>query len=394
MEKRFWMICFTHMFLEVYLMIQVALIPVYIKEFQLSLLEASLVATVPSIVQLLMNVPSGFITDRFNPKHLLFASMMIEGISALALSQTNSFWTLVLAMSVLKISSPVYHIAGLSQISRSVEQNRMSRSIGFHNALGGLGVAIGLLTLTVSLPTIGWRGAYLAWAFPVLVWGFIILGFLKVERSSEKKVAETGSSLSRMVVLLSGAFVIFLAATGLREVGNTVTTTYMTTYLVQFRGLSETTASLIFGLGPFMGVMGSLSGGLIGEKMDPKKALSLAILGCAISLALLGATSQLFLLAGLYVVYSFFSNSIWVPMNTMVADISPSKDRGLSYSIYFFSEGLIASIAPTAAAAVIGLYDIWYIIPFSIAFLIAGLVVLQFLSYPRGRSTIKDNESQ
>jgi len=57
MEKRFWMICSTHMFLEVYLMIQVALIPVYIKEFQLSLLEVSLVATIPSFVQLLMNVP-------------------------------------------------------------------------------------------------------------------------------------------------------------------------------------------------------------------------------------------------------------------------------------------------------------------------------------------------
>jgi MFS family permease len=386
MDRKFWMICFTHMFLEVYLMIQVALIPVYIKEFQLSLLEASLVATIPSFVQLLMNVPSGFLVDRFSAKHLLFASMMIEGISAIILSQTNTFWTLVLAVSVLKLSSPVYHVAGLSQISRSVDQNRMSRSIGFHNALGGLGVAIGLLTLTISLPTIGWRGTYLAWAFPVLVWGFIILGFLKVEKVSERKVAETRGSLSRISVVLSGAFVVFLAAIGLREVGNTVTTTYMTTYLVQSRGLSETTASLIFGLGPFMGVVGALSGGFLGEKMNSKKTLSLSILGCAISLALVGATSQLFLLAVLYVVYSFFSHSIWVPMNTMVADISPSTDRGLSYSIYFFSEGLIAAIAPTAAAAAIGLYNIWYVIPFSIAFLIAGLVVLQFLPYPKVRS--------
>ena len=380
------MICFTHMFLEVYLMIQVALIPVYIKEFQLSLLEVSLVATIPSFVQLLMNVPSGFLVDRFSAKHLLFASMMIEGISAIVLSQTNSFWTLVLAVSVLKLSSPVYHVAGLSQISRSVDQNRMSRSIGFHNALGGLGTAIGLLTLTACLPTIGWRGTYLAWAFPVLVWGFIILGFLKVEKVSERKVAETRGSLSRISVVLSGAFVVFLAAIGLREVGNTVTTTYMTTYLVRFRGLSETTASLIFGLGPFMGVVGALSGGFLGEKMNSKKTLSLSILGCAVSLALVGATSQLLLLAALYVVYSFFSNSIWVPMNTMVADISPSTDRGLSYSIYFFSEGLVSSVAPTAAAAVIGLYDIWYVIPFSIGFLVSGLVALQFLPYSKIRN--------
>jgi len=60
MEKRLWMICTTHMFIEIYLLIQVALIPVIVREFQLSLLEASLIATMPSIVSLLINIPSGF----------------------------------------------------------------------------------------------------------------------------------------------------------------------------------------------------------------------------------------------------------------------------------------------------------------------------------------------
>jgi len=95
MKKIFWVICISHMFIEVYLLMQVALIPVYIREFRLSLLEVSLVAIIPSLIQLLMNIPSGFMTDRFNSKYLLFASMMMEGLSALVVSQTVSFWNFV-----------------------------------------------------------------------------------------------------------------------------------------------------------------------------------------------------------------------------------------------------------------------------------------------------------
>jgi len=71
-----------------------------------------------------------------------------------------------------------------------------------------------------------------------------------------------------------------------------------------------------------------------------------------------------------------------VPMSTMVAEISPSTERGLSYSVFFFSEGLIASVAPTAAAVVIGISDIWYMLPFSMTFFVGGMIALQFLPYP------------
>ena len=101
-----WMICTTHMFIEIYLLIQVALIPVIVHEFQLTLLEASLIATVPSIVSLLINIPSGFLADRFSTNHLLFASMIIEGVSAFIISQTNSFWALVLGVTFMRIASP------------------------------------------------------------------------------------------------------------------------------------------------------------------------------------------------------------------------------------------------------------------------------------------------
>ncbi len=368
------------MFLEIYLLIQVALIPVISREFQLSLLEASLVASFPSLVTLLMNIPSGFLADHFSTNHLLFSSMLIEGFSALLISQTNSFWMLVLGVSLMKIASPVYHISGLSQISRLAKSERMGRAIGFHNALGSLGSAAGVVSLAVFLATLGWRWSYLFWAFSILIWGFILLKSpqLKIKRI-EKTEIEKQNSLLKLSLIFSVPLLIFLVAIGIREVGSTGISTFMTTYFVSIRGLSESTASLIFGLGPFTGIMGSLGGGYLTERAGAKKALSWGVLGCALSLFMLSLMTQVYFLVLVYLVYAFFSNSLWSPMNTIVVAITPESERGLSYSIYFLTEGLIASFAPTLVAGVIELSDVWFVFPFSIIFMILGLIILQFL---------------
>jgi len=376
------MVCITHMFVEVYFLTQVALIPVFIREFQLNLFEASFVATVPSFVQLLTNIPTGYLADRIDTNHILFMSMVAEAASALAISQTNNFWMLVLGVSVMRVSSPLYHITGLSHISRIVKQEKISRSMGFHNALGSFGSAIGLISLALFLSTTGWRWIYIFWSVPILIWGFVLLrsSQLKISRTSKE---EKGVTLKRLPLVFSSGFLIFLVAIGLREVGNTGTATFMTTYLVEMRELSEATASLVFGLGPFMGIVGSLGGGYLGEKVGAKKALDIAMFGCIASLSVLATSAQIHLLTFVYLLYAYFSNSVWSPMNTIVADLTPVTERGLSFSVYFFSEGLIVSITPTIAAAVIGLSDIWHIFPFSIIFLTIGLVTLQPVSSPK-----------
>ena len=387
MGKPFWMVCVTHMFLEIYLLIQVALIPVYMVEFQLNLLEASLVPTIQSLIGLLMNIPSGFLAGRFNAKYLLFTSMAIEGLAALLLSQTNSFWVLLFGVAVMQISSPIYHISGLSQISRLVKQEQISRSMGFHNALGSLGSGIGAISLTVFLSTIGWRWTYLFWAVPILTWGFILLRSSQLETGKiEKRKNEEGGKLSRLSFVSSFVFLIFLVAIAIREVGITGTSTFMTTYLVNTRGVSKATASFIFGLGPIIGILGSLNGGYLGERIGAKRALSLAILGCAISILFLALSSHLYLLTLIYLLYSFFNNSVWTPMNAIVANITPVADRGFGYSVYFITVGLMNSITPTVAAAVIQFSDIWYIFPFSIIFVVTSLIILQFLPYPRSNT--------
>jgi len=387
MQKPVWMICTTHMFVEVFYLTQVALIPVIVREFQLSLLEASLVATVPSLVALLMNIPSGLLADRVSVNRLLCLSMTIEGLSALLVSQTGNFWSLVVALSLMRIASPLYHISGLSQITRIAKREDLSMAMGFHNALGNLGTGAGVISLAIFLSILGWRWVYVLWAVPMLIWGVTLLMSSQLERTTPEKTRATSPNLLKSPSpVLNSVLLIFLIAIGIREVGSTSVSTFMTTYLVSAKNVSESTADLIFGSGIFVGIVGSLAGGYMGVRVGAKKALSLLILGSMVSLSILAYLSEAYSLTFAFLLYAFFSYAVWSPMGTIVADITPPKSRGLGYSIYFFAESLIVSITPVLAAGVIELFEIWIIFPFSIAFLLAGTIVLQLLHYPdKGR---------
>jgi FSR family fosmidomycin resistance protein-like MFS transporter len=376
-------ICLTHLMLEIFFLTQVALIPVYVSEFNINLIEASMVVTVQSVVTLIMNIPIGYFADRINTNRLLSASMMIQGLSALFLSQAKTFWMIILGTAIMRISSPMYHISGLSQISKIMKRDRMSSSMGIHNAFGNLGSAIGTLSLSLFISTIGWRWLYISWSIPIISWGLILLRSPELEALKGKKDETTKIKIDggnkRLSDVLSTGFIIFLIVISARELGTVGISTFMTTFLVEVRDLTKSLASLIFGLGPFIGIVGSLNGGYLGNKFGAKKALSFVILCSTLLVSLLAISSKVEMLILIYVLYSFFNSSVWTPINTIVADIVPITKRGTGFSIYFFTESLLRSITPLIAALIIEFYNIFYIFPFSAIFLVLSLIVLQRL---------------
>ncbi|MBS7628062.1 hypothetical protein KEJ36_04555, partial [Candidatus Bathyarchaeota archaeon] len=67
------------------------------------------------------------------------------------------------------------------------------------------------------------------------------------------------------------------------------------------------------------------------------------------------------------------------PINTIVAKITPPNERGLSFSLYFFTEGLVTSLAPTIAGLLMELFGIPFVFPFSASCLLVSLVFLNLL---------------
>jgi len=383
------MVSVTHMLVEVFYYTQAALIPVIASQFHSSLLEASLVVTVPGLVALVAYVPSGLLADRLNANQLLFASMAIEGISIIIASQATNYWLLIAALCFTRIASPVYHSSGVTQISRIAKSDEVNMAMGVHNALGDLGTAAGVSSLAFFLSFLSWRWAYAFWAVPVLFWGVIVLTSSQLKTSPPKSRSESvpGPGLSMRRTILLPTFAIFLVFVAVHELGSTGVSALTTTYLVARLNVSVATASLIFGLAASVGIVGSLAGGYLGQKMGARKALTWTMLACIITLFALTYISQVFLFSAAYLAYAFFDYVVWSPMHTLVSEITPEETRGLSYSIYFFAHTSMFSLAPVLAAGFIQLSGIALLFPFGDAFLVLSLMILLVLRHQPRIST-------
>jgi len=373
------MVSTTHMLVEVFYFTQAALIPVMIQEFHISLIDASLVVSVPSLVALLAYIPSGLLADRFGANQLLFGSMAIEGVSILMASQARSYWFLILALCFTRIASPVYHASGVTQISRIAEPDELNMAMGVHNAFGDLGTAAGVISLAFFLSFLTWRWAYAFWAAPVLLWGILVLVSPQLRDSRPTKLHQNIGRTGQIRSILFPAFVVFLLFVGIRELGSTTVSAFMTTFLVKMLNVPEATASLVFGLGASVGIVGDLTGGYMGQKMGARKALSWCMLSCIILLFALTLISKIFLFSAVYLVFAFFNYAVWSPMHTLVSEITPNETRGLNYGMYFFVHTLMFSLAPMLAAGFIQVSNVSIIFPLGVVFLAASLLVLLFL---------------
>ena len=65
-----------------------ALFPVFRDEFQLSLQQLGLIASVPALLQAVLYIPSGLLADRIGAKTLIILSFLISGVAGLAMGFT------------------------------------------------------------------------------------------------------------------------------------------------------------------------------------------------------------------------------------------------------------------------------------------------------------------
>lgn len=377
MKREFITVFGTHMFVEVFLFVHLALIPTFIKEFNLNLFQASLIATIPNLVILLSYMPAGLLVDKIGAKPMLLISMLLEGAAALCISQLRDYLPLILAVSLIKVSSPIYHTSGLSAISKMSTSNSTGKVMGFHNALGSLGSAFGLLSLSILGGTLGWRSVYLLWSIPILMWCLPILKSEvgKPERSPDKDRGEK-TFFRDLKSVLTFSFALFLLIVALRNFGASVISTFMTTYLVELRNFSQEDASMIFALGPLTGILSSLVSGYLCSKLGDTETLLLMVVGSILSLFPLALTRGLVLLMLCYFVYSFFNNGVWSPIGSLVAALTPSSKRGLGYSSYFLIGGVASTIQPTITAIIIGYTSLNVIFPIAIGILTACAALL------------------
>jgi MFS family permease len=370
----------THMLTHVFLYVHTTLFPILQDEFSLSLQQLGLIAAVPALCQALLYIPAGLLSDKLGSRLIVAVALVIATGGAFLASQALTPLMLIVAVSLMYLNTTLYHPAAYSFVTRIFDPRTRLKALGIYGAGGTLGTALGPISISILMGVfaLGWRQVYLFWCLPLLL-GIVAVLFLRSAPKDDVAAKSTaGGPGAAATTLLTSNMIMFLAHRAMRAMAYAMSQTFMALYLVDERGFSGTATSTLIGLATLVGIGGAVVGGFFAVKYGEKRWL-LAMLSLAyvcFSLAVLIPSNTVF--AILFLSYGLLRLLGMAATAGIMARLSPGKQRGMAYALYFLPGAIMGAVAPLIAASIgdaFGLVAIFYA---TIVLFFLSLCILQF----------------
>ncbi|MXR51376.1 MFS transporter [Halovenus sp. WSH3] len=310
-------------------------------------------------------LPGGLLVDRFGSRRLIVACLVGMGLSFLLLSIAPGIVGITLALGLWGLSASVYHPAGLSLISKAVDQR--GSAFAYHGMAGNIGIAAGPFVTAILLVAVDWRMAAVILAVPALL---AALAGLTVEFDETAAVAATDGgrhtadidSFREFVSASRGLFTVGFATVFALVLFNGLYYRGMLTFLPEMLG--EFLEPLVDiapeeGIGPIpdgrlarefdlaqylyagllaVGIGGQYVGGRLTDTVSVERglALMLGLLG-VIALLFVPAAGTLPTLLLVSVALGFVLFAMQPLSQATIAKYSPPERRGLSFGYTYLA---------------------------------------------------------
>jgi len=307
-------------------------------EYDISFVQLGTLLTTQFLFMGLGGLPAGILVDRFGSKFILTIYFIGLSLSCLWLYNSTSYSSFVIGMASLGMIAGLYHPAGLKIISHGKD---VSRYMAYHGVFGSLGLASGPLFAA-------WMSSSYTWRFAYLVIGYVSLSGLLMTLfySEEKNIKPHWPSLK---VNLSRTHIILFTVSAIWGIAHHGVFNFLPYYFSErvqlgFNPVSE--GGLLTGFVLLLGIIGQLVGGKLGGHYK-RESLLLWVVGLNIPFLILMTFSwgtPLIVFACMLGAVNFMFQPI---SNSLIADISAVKGRGLIYGISFalsFGVGSLSGI--------------------------------------------------
>ncbi len=357
--------------------IRSTIFPILKDEFSLTNQQIGLIVAIPSLIQIFITLPTGYLSDRLGARKIIAASVLMAAIGAGLASFSINPTMYIIATTLLTLNSTLYHPPSQSYISNTSSQKNRSRALGIWNAGGTTGVAMGPLSVTVLMGWLAfeWRQLYLFWTVPILV-GLTAIYFMKPEE--EIVVKESKDEESSVEKLLNSDMIVFLLSGTLRRFGGGLTTGFLTIWLAESQGWTVTNIGLLFSISSLMGIIASPLGGEMCSRVGVKKWLVGTLFASYVCFVIAIILKGIWGFGFFYLAQRFFG-ILSMPANmSMTAKLSPPKQRGVGFALSSIPNTAVGPLAAIIAAYIADIFGLYTIFLTTAVTYFIGWGILQF----------------
>ena len=334
-----------HFFSHFYGLVLPPLFPLLKAEFGVSYAALGMLVSGMSLASGAMQLPVGFLVDRFGPVLLLAAGLAIEATATLLMGLSSTFGMLLVLVMFAGIGNSVFHPADYTILSWAVKDGRLGRAFSVHTFAGHLGWAVAPVLMAACAAAFGWRAGLVAVGVVGLAAAVLILvnrGLLynrpKAPEDASGGPARPAAGGMRLFatrpIMMCFLFFVLIAMSMLGF------ETFLVSALVTDRGASLSAANLAL-TAIFAGsATGVLVGGVIADRTRRHSLVAALGLGAAAALIVVAGEAAL-TVAALTVVIAlagFASGLVPPSRDLIVRSVTPEGSTGKVFG--FVSVGL------------------------------------------------------
>lgn len=165
----------------------------WVHDFDLNEIELSNLSAAFFYSYIPMQIPAGILYDKFDAKIVLLCSAATLSVSCILLGIVQSYELAIIARFLMGLGAASGFVGLLKIIQDNFPRNRFVLMFGIAEAIGMIGVALGLIVLASFLKSYSWRSAMvISGIFAGLLGGMF---FFFVKKSNKKQVSTPFSFL-------------------------------------------------------------------------------------------------------------------------------------------------------------------------------------------------------
>ena len=334
-------------------------------------------------------IPWGYLSDRFGPRWMMGAGMLVAGAGFTAAGLSGSAGQLTLALAVIGVGCSAYHPSGLALLSKGMQGR--GRALGINGLWGNCGIASAPLAAGVLTYALGWKSALLVFGSVGIAVGILclVVPFSVGATDLQRGTVVGRRQAVRYFLILCGAMVF----SGLMYRGYTIILpTFFEAKLADFSLFARSAAgaarlspdadtflATVITCGVYLvGMAGQLLGGRVADRHELRWAYLTFFLSALPFLLLMSVVEgfPLVLMAGGFVLFSLGMQPI---ENSLVAVLSPPQWRSVSYGIKFTLVFGAGSLAVYLVAFVDGRFGLDAVVFLLLAFLASVIAMIGVL---------------